>query len=44
MDVGQCLQIIKEPEQLEDESLKGALEASLETLNKARQWKPTDLT
>lgn len=44
MYVGRCLQIRKEPEKLEDESLKGALEATLETSNKARQWKPTDLT
>lgn len=44
MDVGRCLQIGKEPEQLEDESLQGALEARLETWNKAAQRKPTDLT
>lgn len=44
MDVGRCLQIGKEPEQLEDESLQGALEARLETSNKAAQKKPTDLT
>ena len=43
VDVERCLQIGKEPEQLEDESLKGALEASLETSSKARQLKPTDL-